>query len=106
MTEKDEWLAYLESQQLDRLETYVRRLRPHVGLEDEELKKQWIVEFKNWAANFGRRVDHGRREHLKPSCSSAASNRPSILFQMNSRRYMPRHARKLTASCVILADGQ
>jgi hypothetical protein len=65
--DKDLMLAYFENQQLDRLKDYLRRGRPLVDVEDEELTIRWIGEFRQWASNLsiGARTDHGDREDIE-----------------------------------------
>jgi hypothetical protein len=65
MSDDLEIVAYLQSQRLDETARYVRRGRLLVGLDDEELRRQWVLLFKQWIAEYGSDHDHQERDDIE-----------------------------------------
>jgi hypothetical protein len=60
-----EMLAFLENQQLMRLEDYVKRGRELAGIDGGELRERWITEFRKWVAFRPRYMDQRVREDIE-----------------------------------------
>ena len=57
-------LAYIQNQQLEAVEDYVRRGRQFAGIDDQELDQRWIAAFKIWVAAAVAGVQNDHRERL------------------------------------------
>jgi hypothetical protein len=65
MTTTNEWLAYFQSLQLDRLQDYMQRGCAHKDVTDEHLNQLWVIEFKQWSKNVGAKVDRRPQEDIE-----------------------------------------
>jgi hypothetical protein len=59
---KDAMMAFLENMQLELTESYLRRGKQLANVPTDELKERWVIEMRLWAADYGRTIDHTRRE--------------------------------------------
>jgi hypothetical protein len=73
--------AYIENQPMAQIEDYLKHGRHLVGVGGDELKSRWIAEFRKWAANYGKGVDHRDRKDIEAELGLRGEQPPHDLVK-------------------------